>query len=125
MQYDPKIHQRRSVRLHDYDYSSPGAYYVTICTEGKSFLFGRVVDGQMHRNNYGDVAQEEWFRSGKLRHDVVLDAFIVMPNHIHGIIIRRGTARRAPTVCCHTRWDSEIRIIGSSSAIGNPLPGAG
>lgn len=81
-----------------YDYSSVGAYYVTICTCERSFLFGRVLDGQMHRNNYGDVAHGEWFRSAKLREDIVLDTFIVMPIHIHGIIIRRGTARRALTV---------------------------
>ena len=98
MKFDPRIHHRRSIRLPGYDYSSPGAYYVTICTHEKSFLFGRVLDGQMHRNDFGDVAHEEWFRSAKLRHDIMLDAFIVMPNHIHGIIIRRGTARRAPTV---------------------------
>ena len=105
MKYDPKIHHRRSIRLPGYDYSSAGAYYVTICTREKSLLFGRVLDQQMHRNDLGDVAHEEWFRSAKLRDDIMLDTFVVMPNHIHGIIIRRGTAhcstgtaRRAPTI---------------------------
>lgn len=106
MKFDPKIHHRRSIRLPGYDYSSAGAYYVTICTREKTFLFGRVLDGQMHRNHYGDVAHEEWFRSAKLRNDIMLDTFVVMPNHVHGIIVRThpgrnwdgGTARRAPTV---------------------------
>lgn len=101
MKLDSRIHHRRSIRLPGYDYSSLGAYYVTICTRAKSFLFGCVLDGQMHRNDFGGVAHEQWFHSGKLRQDVMLDAFIVMPNHIHGIIIRRGIrrgGRRAPTV---------------------------
>jgi len=105
MKYDPKIHHRRSIRLREYDYSSPGSYYVTICTHNKEHSFGRVVNGQMHRTACGDVAHEEWFRTAEVRQDVQLDAFVVMPNHIHGIIIRTrpgwnwdgDTARRAPT----------------------------
>ena len=58
---------RRSVRLKGYDYSSPGAYFITIRTHNKRNLFGEIVDGQMHRNRYGDVVQEEWFRSAAIR----------------------------------------------------------
>jgi REP-associated tyrosine transposase len=98
MKFNPKTHHRQSVRLKGYDYTQPGWYFVTVCTHGKRFLFGDVSDGQMLRNGLGDVAQVEWFRSAKLRDDVLTDAFIVMPNHIHGVLARRGTARRAPTV---------------------------
>ena len=60
MPYDPEIHHRRSIRLRGYDYSQPGAYFVTICTEGKEHLFGQVVEGEMHRNERGDTVTRCW-----------------------------------------------------------------
>ena len=109
MSYDPGTHSRRSIRLTAYDYSRPGAYYVTICTGDKECLFGGIVDGQMHPNEYGKIAHGEWWRSEKIRPRIQLDAWVVMPNHVHGILMIgrgtavvadigcRGTARRAPT----------------------------
>jgi REP element-mobilizing transposase RayT len=101
MKYDPDIHHRRSIRLKEYDYSSAGVYFVTICTAGKTCLFGTVEQGIMLLNDYGRIVDEEWHRTGTLRPDITLDAFVVMPNHVHGVIVihdpRRGTARRAPT----------------------------
>ena len=75
---------RRSLRLKGYDYTQPGAYFVTICTHQRQPLFGRVVDGNMVLNAYGEIVREEWFRSA----EIVLfpDEFVVMPNHIHGIV---------------------------------------
>ena len=100
MSYDPDRHHRRSIRLKGYDYSRPGIYLVTICTQGRECLFGQIVDGEMQLNHAGRIAQDEWLRSAELRPRVTLDAFVVMPNHIHGIIIltdrRRGTLQRAP-----------------------------
>ncbi len=101
MPYDARFHHRRSVRLPEYDYSSPGSYYVTVCTHDTFHLFGRILNGQMRRSARGEIAHREWFRFAELRQDVTLDAFIVMPNHVHGIIvIRRGIppTRDAPTV---------------------------
>jgi len=101
MKYDPEIHHRRSVRLRNYDYSSSGVYFVTICTTGKACLFGTITQGTMQLNDLGRIVDEEWRHTGTLRPDITLDAFVVMPNHVHGIIVvhdpRRGTARRAPT----------------------------
>jgi putative transposase len=87
MPYDPNIHHRRSIRLKNYDYSQPGAYFVTICTEGRLCLFGDVEDAQMKINEYGSMVQDCW--NGLPTHypQVALDAFIVMPNHVHAIII--------------------------------------
>jgi REP element-mobilizing transposase RayT len=87
MNYDPQKHHRRSIRLRGYDYSSPGAYFITICSHNKQFLFGNVADGQMHRNDYGEIVQEEWFRSARIRKEIQLDAWMVMPNHVHGIVM--------------------------------------
>jgi REP element-mobilizing transposase RayT len=79
--------QRRSIRLKDYDYTQSGAYFVTICTHERELLFGEIVDGVMHLNESGRIATEEWQRTPLLRSYIELDAFVVMPNHIHGILV--------------------------------------
>jgi REP element-mobilizing transposase RayT len=75
------------MRLKGYDYSQAGAYFVTICTQGRACLFGEVVDGEMRLNDAGRMVVAEWERLPALFSNVVLDAFVVMPNHIHGIVI--------------------------------------
>jgi len=92
---------RRSIRLQGYDYSQAGAYFVTICTHNKACVFGDVVDGEMRLNEYGAIVKDEWLRTDTLRENVVIDEYIIMPNHIHGIVIimgdGRGTLQRAST----------------------------
>ena len=104
MTHNPDQQHRHTIRLHDYDYTYAGAYYVTICTVQKQCTFGEVVDGQVRLNEYGKVVEGEWAQSAAVRPYVALDAFVVMPNHVHGVIFivyeegdGRGTARRAPT----------------------------
>jgi len=87
MPYDPEIHHRRSIRLRGYDYSQPGEYFVTICTEGKEHLLGQVVEGEMHRNEWGDSVARCWKWLTRRYSHVGLDAWIIMPNHLHGIIV--------------------------------------
>lgn len=90
--YNPNIHHRRSIRLKGYDYSSEGLYFITICCHNKVCLFGHVVNGAMVLNEYGQVAFNEWMKTPEIRPNVEWGEFIVMPNHIHGIIriTRRG-----------------------------------
>jgi REP element-mobilizing transposase RayT len=100
MRYDPEIHHRRSIRLQGYDYSQPGNYYVTICTENKEHWFGEVIEGDMRRNEFGESVAVCWEWLARQYVYVVLDDWIVMPNHLHGIIVitdRRGGSRTAPT----------------------------
>ena len=87
MKYDHDQHHRRSIRLKGYDYSQDGAYFVTICVDRRECLFGDVVDGQMRLNKYGAIVAEEWQRSSVIRREIELDAWVVMPNHFHGIVI--------------------------------------
>jgi REP element-mobilizing transposase RayT len=90
--------RRRSIRLQRFDYARPGAYFITICTEGRACLFGEVVDGEMRRYECGLLVHDIWETIPDHHPNVELDAFIVMPNHIHGILIimqGRGTTRRA------------------------------
>ncbi len=77
---------RKSVRLKNYDYTSAGAYFVTICTHQKQTLFGDVTEGNMRLNDYGNIIKEEWYRTAHIRQEIELDEFIIMPNHVHGVV---------------------------------------
>ena len=85
--YDPDRHHRRSIRLKDYDYSQEGAYFVTICTYQRQCLFGEISNGEMRLNEIGLVVRKEWPRSADIRREIHLDAFVIMPNHLHGIVL--------------------------------------
>ena len=99
-----KKRQRRSIRLPGYDYTSLGAYFVTIATYQREMLFGEIVDEEMILTIHGKVVWECWREIPKHFPHVKLGVFIVMPNHVHGIIEivnleddGRGTIYRAPT----------------------------
>ena len=79
--------RRRSIRLRGYDYSNPGAYFITVCTQDRLPLLGEVADCEMAPNRLGEVIQDCWANLPDHYHNLVLDAFIVMPNHVHGVII--------------------------------------
>jgi REP element-mobilizing transposase RayT len=84
--YNSDLHHRRSIRLQDYDYSQEGLYFITICCYDKECLFGEIVNGQVVLNNEGKIAYNEWNRTPEIRKNVSLGEFVIMPNHIHGII---------------------------------------
>ena len=86
MTYDPKKHNRRSIRLKNYDYSSDGAYFITFVTKNREDFFGEIINGEMILNNFGKIIEEEWNKTEEIRDNIILDEFVVMPNHIHGII---------------------------------------
>lgn len=85
--YNPKIHHRKSIRLKEYDYTIPNWYYVTICTHNKENLFGSIINNKMELNKYGIIVNEEWLKTKEIRKNIDLDYYVIMPNHIHGIII--------------------------------------
>lgn len=85
-QYNPNIHHRRSIRLKGYDYSQAGLYFITICCQDRAHLFGHIENGEMILNEYGKIAWEEWHATEAIRDNCRTHEFIVMPNHIHGII---------------------------------------
>lgn len=87
MSYDRDLHHRHSIRLKDYDYSSVGAYFVTICAWQRTCLFGEVVDGEMVLNDSGGIVSDEWVKTATVRINVELDQFVVMPNHLHAILV--------------------------------------
>lgn len=118
--YNPNIHHRRSIRLKGYDYSSEGLYFITICCHNKVCLFGHVVNGAMVLNEYGQVAFNEWIKTPEIRPNVELGEFIVMPNHIHGIIriTRRGESH-SPNIESNTP-DSESHSSDGRGVLNTP-----
>jgi REP element-mobilizing transposase RayT len=88
--YDRERHHRRSIRLTGFDYSAPGSYHITICTHARECLFGEITNGLMQANAHGEVALTCWHSIPSHFPNVRLDAFVVMPNHIHGIIVIDG-----------------------------------
>jgi putative transposase len=111
VKFDSQKHHRCSIRLKEYDYSQPGGYFITIVTYQRDLLFGKIVNEEMKLNDYGRVVEECWREIPKHFQNVELGAYVVMPNHVHGIIVinennnraddessaRRGTIYRAPT----------------------------
>jgi putative transposase len=87
MKYDPNKHHRRSIRLKGYDYTKAGAYFITICTTQREHVFGDIVNGEMQLSRYGETVRLNWDNLPKRYRNVELDAFIIMPNHVHGIIV--------------------------------------
>jgi len=80
-----------SIRRKGHDYTSPGKYFITINTDAKINWFGLIVKGKMHLSPIGEIVKEEWLKSENLRDNIKLDEWIIMPNHIHGIIIIKTT----------------------------------
>ena len=104
-------HHRRSIRIKGYDYTRPGAYFVTICTHNRAFLFGEVTNGKMHLNAFGHIVESCWHDLPNHYPNLLLDAFTVMPNHVHGIVIITDVGvgaglKPAPTNAIYTNTQS-------------------
>jgi putative transposase len=119
---------RRSIRLKGYDYSQAGAYFVTICTHDRAKILGSIVDGEMRLNSAGAAAHAAWLNLPRRFPSVRLREFVVMPNHLHGIVILTkpyrvaagGAASSAPTTdpgVDHPSLGKIIRAFKSRSAI--------
>ena len=97
MTYRTDIHYRRRIRLQGYDYSQPGAYFVTVCTQNRACLLGEIMDDEMHLNDAGRMVKRVWDEIPTYYPGIDIDAFVVMPNHLHGIILLGQARGPAPT----------------------------
>lgn len=86
MKYNPHKHHRRSIRLEGYDYAQEGLYFITICSQDRAHLFGYIDNAEMIFNAYGKIAHTEWQNTEQIRNNCRIHEFIIMPNHIHGIL---------------------------------------
>jgi REP element-mobilizing transposase RayT len=138
MGYIPGVHHRRSIRLKGYDYTRPGAYFITIVTHHRQRLFGRILHRRMRLTPFGEIALEAWLQTVLHQPAVALDAFVVMPDHFHGIVIIRDgrvgddaarTTDRRGTACRASVADIDIRTahrapIDTTERFGRPVPGS-
>lgn len=85
-----KQYRVESTRLKNWDYGGYGWYFVTICTKDRECCFGEVLEDDIHLSSVGNIVAEEWLKTGELRPAIHLDDWIVMPNHVHAIIMIDG-----------------------------------
>jgi putative transposase len=133
MSYDPNKHHRRSIRLPGFDYRSEAAYFITIVVHDRQCLLGDIASGEMRLNRYGAIANECWQAIPNHFANVELDAHVVMPNHVHGIIIIAGDivrptpivgARHAVPLHAVPLHAVPLHAVPLPSEFGNPIPGS-
>jgi len=106
--------QRKPNRLKEYNYSNNGWYFVTMCTKNRTPYFGKINNGKMVLNEIGKIVDEYWNKIESLHKNIDLDHYVIMPNHIHGIIIIEnvGDANFAsPTNKTYDRTKMELSKI--------------
>ena len=127
--YDPDTHHRQSIRLKQYDYSQAGAYFVTICAQNRQCLFGGINNGTMMNNAAGEMISTIWHEIPEYYPGIGIDAFQIMPNHIHGIIIVGASPRGCPDPrACPVQGQPSGQAQGTASENGQaqgPAPTVG
>jgi REP element-mobilizing transposase RayT len=114
--------KRRSPRLKDYDYSQDGGYFVTICTQNRVCLFGDVADGVMRLNDAGKMVVVYWEEATRKFPGLILDAAIVMPNHMHGIIFLPGSISLLTVIQWFKTMTTNAYIRGVKRTAGLRFP---
>src|SRR3954451_6724985 len=109
MPYDPERHHRHAQRLRHYDYAQSGAYFITICVQDRECLFGEIVEAKMNLNGAGLTLVHWWDELLMKFPTIVTDAWVVMPNHFHGVIFLQGRpdesgAAESPTLSRVVDW---------------------
>ncbi|MFA5271010.1 MAG: transposase [Candidatus Omnitrophota bacterium] len=107
-----KYPERKPNRLREYDYSQSGYYYVTICVQNRRFIFGDISNNKMITSQYGDIAKNSWLDLPNHYKNIQLDVFVIMPNHIHGIIIINNPVGNRPA--CSVNKNNNLSVIVGS-----------
>ena len=111
-----------STRLKDYDYSRNGAYFVTICTKNSMHLFGSIVDQKLIPNRQAEVLTECWLDLPAHYTNCVLDKFIIMPNHVHGIIIIDNEIAETGLKLNNTIVETGLKPVSTAGRVAKPYP---
>lgn len=124
VKFNSEIHHRHSIRLKGYDYTPAGAYFITIVSHERKYLFGEITNGEMTQNKFGLVAQQMWDKLPTRFRNVELGAFVVMPNHIHGIVFLDGTRRGIAEGAADSDDQSSRYAPTSQRQFGKMIPGS-
>lgn len=127
-----------SNRQKNWDYRNNGYYFITICTQNRKHFFGKIVDGKMELNKIGEIVHTQWYASEKIRQNIFLDEFVIMPNHIHGIVVidnngdnngrdvlQKVSTRNVPTtqnIYTNTTTNPRNKFMSEISPSSNSLP---
>jgi putative transposase len=95
MRYNSGLHHRSSIRLPGYNYAQAGEYFVTVTTHDRECVLGAIENEEVELSDIGKIVKEEWLRTPIVRPNVELDEFVIMPNHIHGILVIRDERKGA------------------------------
>ena len=100
--YNPQMHNRRSIRFKGYDYTQAGLYFITICCQNRACLFGEIENGKMMLNDAGAIANDCWLNIPNHFPNAILHEYVIMPNHVHGIIELVGANNHSPKTNNHS-----------------------
>jgi REP element-mobilizing transposase RayT len=92
-----------TTRLQNWDYTTYGAYFITICTHNRENLFGHIANGEMHLNDNGKIVEQCWYNLPNHYPNLILDAFVIMPDHIHGIMMINAVETGLKPVSIHSQ----------------------
>jgi REP element-mobilizing transposase RayT len=112
-----------SIRLPEFDYSSENYYFVTICSFQKQKIFSKIENEKIYLTEIGKIINEEWFKTQKIRENLIMDDIVIMPNHIHGIIVinsqlsDKKTTHRVVSTTTTLKKNSLGSIIGQIKSI--------
>lgn len=120
--FDPQQNHRRSIRLKGYDYTQVGAYFVTAVTWHRDCLFGDFADGEVQLNRAGQIIRDEWMNLAQRFKFVELGAFVVMPNHLHGILLFHGVGATRPVLSGAPSGQTLSHHETTAGIDGSPLP---
>ena len=101
-----------------WDYSGNGIYFITIVTQKMECILGEIMNGKMILSDYGEIVKNEWHKSFEIRQELILDEFVIMPNHLHAIVILKNTNKlviRCENDERHGRDEAHVETHGRAS----------
>jgi len=105
--------ERKQNRLHEYNYSQNGYYFITICTKDREECFGKIIDNKMVLNKHGKIIEQNWLEIANHFPFITLDQFVVMPNHVHGILVIENIARDRHACPLRPQYQKLSVVVGS------------
>jgi len=116
MGYDIEKHHRRSIRMKGYDYSLPGAYFVTLLSLGRDCLFWEIKEGIIRKSDIGKLVNDCWLKIPNHLNDIGFDEYVLMPNHLHGIILIQNSIGKGEAFA-----ETIQSMVDTKSANASPL----
>ena len=119
--YNPQMHNRRSIRFKGYDYTQAGLYFITICCQNRACLFGEIENGKMMLNDAGAIANDCWLNIPNHFPNAILHEYVIMPNHVHGIIELVGANNHSPETVGANNHSPVSKLHSPVSELHSPV----